>query len=532
MSEIRDVMAIVTAVCLVGVAGCDEKKGEPEAPSSAAPPRAKPEAPRESTDEEPAEGAAAKRAAAKVAEPEPGEELGEVETTSYQGVRKVVLPGDADDWIGQSLSSTGHTLLVGGAHKDGRGDREMAYLIAPKASANCVSAPCPGADEYFWSLSAKLVPRTDRRQSADYTETVRIRQLAGATSKRWRFGIATALRRDGELPLTAVVGATHVPRQGSGVGAAYVFRRVSGDFSEKIDGRLGQVARLEPIEGAGNHCGKAVDLRGRLVAVGCPGYGGGYGSVHLFELDERGRGRPVARLAGEPEANYDGRFGQEAIELTDEHLYVGALWDRSGGDRAGAVWVYDLERRQKEGTSRVVGVDGSEKLLAPNPRARENFGRRILAHDDSLIVSAPGPRTGGEVPHGTVYVFGRESLEFRQRLRIDEPPAPSKFGTFGTSLTIHQGELVVGAPGFDDGRGRIYRYEKTGGRWRRVGSLADPRGEPGDRFGSSLASLTRFGGILAVGARQDDARGEDSGSIVTISDLDAVGSPPEADAGR
>jgi RNA polymerase sigma factor (sigma-70 family) len=81
---------------------------------------------------------------------------------------------------------------------------------------------------------------------------------------------------------------------------------------------------------------------------------------------------------------------------------------------------------------------------------------------------------------------------------------------FGDSVSVYGDYAIVGAVGKDDGKGAAYIFKSDGGLWKENGMLFAGDGGKDDWFGDSVAISGEF---AFVGARYDDDRGEDTGSV-------------------
>jgi len=110
------------------------------------------------------------------------------------------------------------------------------------------------------------------------------------------------------------------------------------------------------------------------------------------------------------------------------------------------------------------------------------FGAALLATDRGLVVGAPSASTVIGWTDGT-------------------PLAIRGAGTvsnFGAALAADGGELWVGAPGTDGGRGSVHRFAWLDGRrGTPLGEIRPEELEAGDSFGRSIALA---GGVAVVGA--------------------------------
>lgn len=216
----------------------------------------------------------------------------------------------------------------------------------------------------------------------------------------------------------------------------------------------------------------------------------GQGTVHLFERDGMKWHRktvvtsPLEKL---PFARYRG-FGT-SIALTEAMLVVGAPLVDEGEMRVGAVFLYEK------------GPDGSYET-APVRLGREAgsgisfLGMDVAAKQDLIVASALTAKEGEEPETGAVCIYPRG-----ENGTFPSVPAVVLSGpegeTFGESLALWQGWIVVSNPEAMDGKGMVTIYEPAnGGRgWQPRTVLTGE--EPGAQFGRSLCTS---GDRLYVGA--------------------------------
>jgi hypothetical protein len=97
----------------------------------------------------------------------------------------------------------------------------------------------------------------------------------------------------------------------------------------------------------------------------------------------------------------------------------------------------------------------------------------------------------------------RGTLHRVQTLTAANAPPDAQFGV---RLAALHDTLVVGAPGDVEGRGSIYIFKRHGQRWLLRQQLTASDGEPGDGFGSSVAIAK---GLIAIGAPEAQSHGPD-----------------------
>ena len=101
-------------------------------------------------------------------------------------------------------------------------------------------------------------------------------------------------------------------------------------------------------------------------------------------------------------------------------VVVGSKGDDDAGSGSGAVYIYDI----------VADAVVSEiKLNALDAEGGDNFGHKVVAEDDRIIIGAPGVEDLG-VNSGAVYVFERTGGGWVQTAKIvaSDGEAEDQFG--------------------------------------------------------------------------------------------------------
>ncbi|MEQ9082115.1 MAG: hypothetical protein RLP09_50085 [Sandaracinaceae bacterium] len=231
------------------------------------------------------------------------------------------------------------------------------------------------------------------------------------------------------------------------------------------------VATLVPSdapEAVGSEFGRAVDFRGRAIAIGAPSYGAASaeGAVYVFEASGFTQvGRYSVASSGSAELGFD-------VALSEDYVFAG---------RPGANEVLRFDTRSEEVfTLRGGGgfYGGSVEVLAP----------------DQLAVGAYRFAPAAEEDVGAVYRLGFDGTPDTEVGR-DGPPVMGD--VFGSSLAVDDTArwLAVGAPSRGSQPGFVVLHDLMSGLSRRVTSPAT-----GDKFGVSVAF---WGDLLAVGADQN-----------------------------
>ncbi len=102
-----------------------------------------------------------------------------------------------------------------------------------------------------------------------------------------------------------------------------------------------------------------------------------------------------------------------------------------------------------------------------------------------------------DVPQGSISPFAVQSLIFSQQkiTALDGHPGDQ----FGCSVAIYGDTALVGAYNRNDGAGAAYVFVRSGATWTQQAVLTAGDGQPGDRFGITVALS---GGTALVGADQ------------------------------
>lgn len=194
----------------------------------------------------------------------------------------------------------------------------------------------------------------------------------------------------------------------------------------------------------------------------------------------------VFGLLAAPAIAQEPNFGR-AIALEGDDLLIGQPVNWYG---PGVVYAY------RAGT----GGSWTERamLTAPDSARKDDFGASLALDGNTLLVGAPRKRDGS----GVAYAFTRADAEASWvSTGIIEPPAGAEAREFATALALSGDELLIGSPSAE-GTGAVYRYLRSADGWRLDATLT-PAGSGGATgFGSALGLA---GDRLLIGAPGSDA---------------------------
>jgi FG-GAP repeat len=283
------------------------------------------------------------------------------------------------------------------------------------------------------------------------------------------------------------VGASEFDGSATDSGAVFIFQLNAGDWT--------QTAILEPSNtNAQARFGESVSLSGNTLAIGAFGdadKGPKAGAVYIYTL-AAGQWAQTAKLTAANTAAGD-RFGS-SVSLAGDLLVVGAPYADALANNAGAAYVF---RRTNNIWSQEARLD------ATLPNAGDLFGHAVDTDSTRILVGAYLDDERG-TDSGSATVFALQQGTWQPQAHL-VPADGNTNDWFGHNQVAIEGNLLaIGAPGDDDrgtNSGSAYVYTFTANTWQLQQKLAPPQLGPTDSFGKSLA-LDQ--GSLLVGARLDD----------------------------
>ncbi len=291
-----------------------------------------------------------------------------------------------------------------------------------------------------------------------------------STGKDREFAKAVALSGD-----WFVAGAEGDRTNGEYAGAAHVFRREAGDWTE--------VAKLLASDGeASAGFGHSVAISGKRIVAGAPwqnAHGNDSGAAYVFEWDDQGGSgwRQTARLTPDDARRLE-EFGY-SVACEADRIVVGAP---SSTLDAGAAYVFNWD-----GAAWIQGA----KLLPDAERIGDFFGHSIATRGDRIVAGALLDDEAG-TDAGAVYVFHWDGAKWQREAKL-LPDAPGTVD-FSRFLAFDGARLIVSAR--LQFSGWVYVYRLNGDQWALEAKLTlDDTGE-WDQFGEALVF---FGGKILAG---------------------------------
>jgi hypothetical protein len=361
-----------------------------------------------------------------------------------------IVPGDgmSYDSFGWSVALEGNTALVG--------------------SIGASSAQADG-----WNIGAVYV---FERINGTFTQVQKL--FASDADYQDQFGWSVTMRGD-----TAVIGARYNEQNGWYAGAAYVFVRQNGVWTQQAKliandptGALGQSVSL---------------LSSDRVVIGAPSYNNG--AAYVFGRNN-GVWSQEAKLVAANPGNSD-MFG-EAVAGDGNTIVIGSRQSLYQNDlqnpRTGRAHIFE----NIQGTWTEIAALQPADLY---PKG-SNFGASVAIQGDTIAIGESGDWTyayGG----GAAYVYERSGSAWAQAAKlfpVDATTASLAF--FGSSVAILGDTLAVGANCHREqggNAGAVYTFQRTNGVWSPWNKRLAQDGGEGYLLGYSVALGP---GLLLAGA--------------------------------
>ena len=190
------------------------------------------------------------------------------------------------------------------------------------------------------------------------------------------------------------------------------------------------------------------------------------------------------------------------IAASGDWLIVGAPHDADLGIASGSAYVY-----QRQGPSWVE----TQKLYASDGGDSDEFGYEVGISGDIAVLTAPSDFPMGILTGGSAYVFERSGNSWVETGKLF-PNDASPQDHFGEAVAISGSRIVIGTPQDDpvgSSSGSAYVFEKVGSVWTQTAKLVASDGAQADAFGYSVAIE---GDSIVIGSLTDDGPAGQSNS--------------------
>jgi hypothetical protein len=308
------------------------------------------------------------------------------------------------------------------------------------------------------------------------------------------FGRRVAVSADGD---TMLVGAAN---DNSGVGAAWVFTRSGGEWSEQ--------KKIVPTDETGgqSYFGSSVALSstGDTALIGGPSDGPYHGAAWAYTRSGSTWSEQQKLVPKEEVTGSIYHFGASVALAGNGST---ALIGGPGSREPGAAWVY----------TRAGGGWAEEKELVPSDGIRgdscqsSEFGHSVALSSDGKTALIGGPCDSGSV--GAVWVYTRSGTTWSEQTKIVPTDETTNYtggllgSEFGTSVALSaEGTTALVGGRLDGSGGAVWVYTGSGSTWGEQQKIVptDATGNGGS-FGASVA-LSEAGGVALIGSPGDGTR--------------------------
>jgi len=239
----------------------------------------------------------------------------------------------------------------------------------------------------------------------------------------------------------------------------------------------------------GTRMGESVAIGHNLIVLGAPPddtAGTNRGAVHVYDQSLIGNSVAATKFVLTADDSADGdAFGSD-VAVGNGRIVVGANYSDAGGTDSGAAYIYTL------------GGNLIKKVIPTDSAQQDYLGTSCAVGNGRIVVGAYGNDDNG-LTSGSAYIY---DLYGNNEIKINAPDGAAG-DSFGKSVAIGNGRVVVGAPLADNGSnsnaGAAYVYDLLGNYLFKLTGT----GTAEHFFGTDVAAAS---GHIVVGEPGNDSR--------------------------
>ncbi len=181
-----------------------------------------------------------------------------------------------------------------------------------------------------------------------------------------------------------------------------------------------------------------------------------------------------------------------AVDVQDDYVFVGADQEPSNGIWAGAVYVFKYDSLSGQWNQH-------QKIVPGDIQAGDQFGSSISISDDYVLIGA----RGADANVGAAYIYRDAGPEWVQDARLTPVNYVGSEPYFGVSVGLDGNYAVMGAYTDDSGgnrSGAAFVFYNDGNSWSQQAKLLSGDINPGDYFGISVSISGEYAIVGAVSA--------------------------------
>jgi hypothetical protein len=194
-----------------------------------------------------------------------------------------------------------------------------------------------------------------------------------------------------------------------------------------------------------------------------------------------------------------------SVSMSGNNTIVGAYYDDDNGTNSGSAYLFIREEfNWGEWNGSDSHWDRNVKLTADDGASNDYFGYAVAVDGDNVVVGAPGDDDGGDFS-GSVYVFNKDQGGVDNWGQLPKLTASDgqAYDYFGGSVAISGDRLIIGAPEYFsvNSAGAAYIFHWNGSGWVQQQKLTPSENPtPSDFFGCSVSIS---GDYAIVGANRN-----------------------------
>ena len=245
------------------------------------------------------------------------------------------------------------------------------------------------------------------------------------------------------------VGANFSDQNGlDDTGAVYIFQL-------EANGTANLISKFTaPDADENDYFGSAISRNGNLLAIAATSSDSDSvadtGAVYLYELESNGTATYLTKVTA-PDAIEGDNFGT-SISLSEHLLAVGANYaDLNGLSDVGAVYLYKIEANNTATyLTKITASDGVDD---------DGFGYAVSVSKDLLAVGVPNILSQDDTwSIGAVYLYSIEDNGATNLIKKVTSSDTIEDSYFGSSVSLADNVLAIGAEGVGDFEGATYLY--------------------------------------------------------------------------
>ncbi len=235
--------------------------------------------------------------------------------------------------------------------------------------------------------------------------------------------------------------------------------------------------------------GTSVAIRDNYAVVGAARENIASGNAYVYHKDGAGDWSFLQSFSA-PDPNEGAEYGGGAKISGDQMVIAAGRANVAGLERVGALYTYHLNGSAWVYDTKLVASDySSEAKLGMNPTS-------LALQNTTIVAGAPGENGWT----GSVYIFEKTAGTWTEKQKLMSPN-PQQNVNFGIGVAIMGDYIVVGASEEGNTKGAVYIYKKnTSGIWEPIQKLTASDAMAQAYFGTSVSMVN---GTIAVGAYGD-----------------------------